>query len=278
MALSIIIGIAIGLILGLTGAGGSVFAMPLLVFLLGLPIQQAIGISLGAVFVSALFGVLTNLRSSDIQWLPAIVFAVIGATISPLGVWAAHLLSTEFLMLVFALLVVLIATRMWREASANPEDSKVVRASSLGVANKAPLALCRANNNRPFELGLPCAMGISAGALSTGFLSGLLGVGGGFLIIPTLMRLTGIGIKQAVASSLLVITIISGTAFCTFITSGNNLETTTLFLVALGGVSGMLLGRVVSKHIAGTLLQKTFSIMMIIMASIIIFSALSSTP
>ena len=81
--MAIIVGCIIGLVLGLTGAGGSIFAVPLLIILLSLPAQQAIGLSLGAVALSSLLGVFTKIKSGDIQWLPAMVYSVIGSLVAP---------------------------------------------------------------------------------------------------------------------------------------------------------------------------------------------------
>ena len=76
--MSVVIGLVIGLVLGLTGAGGSIFAVPLLMLLLGLPINDAIGIALGAVAVSAFIGTLSNWRAQYILWVPAIALGLGG--------------------------------------------------------------------------------------------------------------------------------------------------------------------------------------------------------
>tara|TARA_R110001599_G_scaffold149671_1_gene333630 strand:- start:2078 stop:2896 length:819 start_codon:yes stop_codon:yes gene_type:complete len=267
--MGLLVGIVIGLVLGLTGAGGSVFAVPLLILLLGLPVQQAIGISLGAVFVSALFGVFTHLKSKQILWLPAIVFSVLGGAFAPVGGWIGRQISEPVLMIGFGVLVVLIATRMWTQAVKNPEDSSIVRASKPNSDDPAT-AICRINNNQRFKLGLPCILGVSGGAIVTGILSGLFGVGGGFMIIPTLIYLTGIGMKQAVATSLVVISVISATGFSSFLMAGNEISTSVLMWVAIGGILGMLVSIGAGKKIAGPSLQKAFSILMLLMAGIIL--------
>ena len=83
--MSVLIGLVIGLVLGLTGAGGSIFAVPLLMLLLGLPINDAIGIALGAVAVSAFIGTLSNWRAQYILWVPAIALGLGGALVAPIG-------------------------------------------------------------------------------------------------------------------------------------------------------------------------------------------------
>ena len=81
----LITGLMVGLVLGLTGAGGSVFAVPMFILFLQLPAQQAMGLSLAVVSVSAFYGTLLRLKSHEIQWLPAAVYALIGAVTAPVG-------------------------------------------------------------------------------------------------------------------------------------------------------------------------------------------------
>ena len=266
---AILVGITIGLVLGLTGAGGSVFAVPLLMLLLDLSAQQAIGISLGAVCISALFGSFRHLKSKQIQWMPAIVYASLGGIVAPLGGWLSQQIDENTLLLGFSILVILIALRMWQQAIRKPEETAVVRATNI-ESTEVHQATCQINYGRPFRIGLSCILGVGGGAIATGLLSGLFGVGGGFLIIPTLIFLTGINMKQAVATSLVVISIISFSGFCSFLLNGNDINTSTLSYVALGGIAGMALGIKASRKMAGPKLQKIFSILMLLMALIIV--------
>jgi len=270
----LIVGLLIGLVLGLTGAGGSVFAVPLLILLMGIDPQTAMGLSLGAVASSASLGVLAKLSSGDIQWLPAIAYAGIGALLAPVGVYLNQRLPADGLMLGFAVLVLVVAMRLWRQAQDTPALANEVR-SSLNVETSAGPALCRANALQPFRLGLPCIMSVSAGAMATGILSGLFGVGGGFLIVPSLMFLLACTIRQAVATSLVVISVISLSGFISFLWQGNNIAPDVLMWLAAGGLLGMMLGVVLSKYIAGSQLQKIFSIMMVLMAALSLFSQLN---
>jgi uncharacterized membrane protein YfcA len=275
-----IIGLIIGTVLGLTGAGGSVFAVPLLMALLDLPIQQAIGISLGAVSACAFYGVLIRIKSKEILWLPALVFASIGSIFSPLGNWLNQFIPSFYLLLGFSCLVLIVASRMWISASRQPDQAKLVRASRIST-ERHQSALCntnisKANNGSPFKIGPRCVAGMAAAAAATGILSGLLGVGGGFLIVPTLLFLTGISMTQAVATSMVIIALVSGSGFISYLTLGNNVPIDILVQVALGGLVGMTLGIMFSKKIAGPSLQKGFSLLMLLMAAIIIFQGIDA--
>ncbi len=266
-----LVGLLTGLVLGLTGAGGSVFAVPLLVYLVHLTPQEAVGVSLGAVSFSALFGVLTRLRSRQIAWLPALVYAVLGAACSPLGVHLNQRANPRLLMVIFSLLVLLIAARMWYQAVHTPQQTRTLR-SSLPERGAAHGALCRMNQGAAFKIGLPCVAGMALGAVLTGLLSGLFGVGGGFLIVPTLLFLTGISIQQAVATSLVVISLVSLSGFTSFMLAGSPVELALLGRVSIAGVVGMAAGVIGSRHLAGPLLQKIFAALMLSMALLTLFT------
>ncbi len=270
-----LVGIIIGLVLGLTGAGGSVFAVPLLIWLVGLEPSQAIGISLGAVAAGALFGVVARLRSGEIQWLPALVYAGLGSLSTPLGTWLNRRIDGQWLMIGFSVLVLIIAARLWHQAGTQPGDTRVVR-GSLHPAEDQGGAVCRMIDNEPFRIGLPCIAGMSAGALLTGLLAGLFGVGGGFIIVPTLLFLTGISIRQAVATSLVVICAVGSSGFVSFLISGGSPGTQILIQVAIGSVIGMFAGIVLSRRLSGPTLQKTFAVMMLFIALATLFDNLNS--
>jgi hypothetical protein len=264
--MALLVGIIIGLVLGLTGAGGSVFAVPLLIWVVGLEPTQAIGISLGAVAAGALFGVLARIRSGEIQWLPAVVYATLGALATPAGTWLNRRIDEQWLMLGFGLLAMSIALRLWVQARRNPSETKAVRASVYEPDANAG-AVCRMINNEPFRIGLPCIAGMSGGALLTGVLSGLFGVGGGFIIVPTMLFLTGISIRQAVATSLVVISAVGISGFTSFLLSGGSPAPAILLQVAGGSLAGMTAGILLSKRVSGPTLQKVFAVLMFFTAA-----------
>ncbi len=270
-----IVGLVIGAVLGLTGAGGSVFAVPLLMALLSMSAQQAMGISLGAVAISALFGVFTKLRSGHIQWLPALAFLFVGSIFSPLGTWLNRQTNETALLIGFSILVVLVALKLWKQASTHPEQTHHVRSGSSS-ADENKEAICIINQGKPFKVGPRCMIGICLSAMATGILSGLFGVGGGFMIVPTLIFLTSISMQQAVATSLVVISAVSGSGFISYLMLGDPLEMAILVQVALGGLTGMTIGIFASQYIAGPKLQKIFSVLMLMIAIVTVASILKS--
>lgn len=244
--MDVLVGIVVGTVLGLTGAGGSVFAVPLLIYVLKLSPQTAMGISLGIVGISACFGVFTKLKSKQINWVPGMIFAIIGSTTAPLGIYLNKQFNEKLLLTGFAFIVMIVAFRMFKRSS---------RQSNASNANKITEI-----SKKTILIAIPMA------AL-TGILSGLFGVGGGFLIIPSLVIIMRFHIQSAIATSFLIISIVSMSGFISFINSHNDFTHYHLFLKLVGGgMLGMLVGNKIGKHLPGAILEKLFAILMLVMA------------
>jgi uncharacterized membrane protein YfcA len=265
MALSI--GLVIGLLLGLTGAGGSVLAVPLLLLGLRLPPQEAMGISLGAVAASALVGVISRLKSGDIAWAPALIFAATGMLAAPVGRFTGAITPQLMLQAVFTVLAVGIAVKMWLQASKTPEATREVRAGKNAPA-ELPTPICQANAKGALPLNPRCIVVLGASGLFAGFLSGYLGVGGGFVVVPLLMSISQITMRQAVGTSLVIITLVSTVGFGTYLMMDPKLPLSLFLWIVGGGLLGMLLGTAIAGKIAGPTLQKGFSVAVIILALI----------
>lgn len=265
--LSFIIGGLVGLVLGLTGAGGSLFAVPLLMLGLGLAASEATGLALGAVAASALWGLLLRLRAGQIIWLPALILALAGALMAPVGRLLALQLSETALMLGFSLLVLGVAWRMWRQADQTPEQTSITRAGRLEVSG-AEAPLCPLSDSGQLELKARCLTALGVGGLGAGLLSGLFGVGGGFVIVPLLVLMTRLPMPAAVATSLAVIAIISSAGFASYLWLGGGVDLARLGLLAAGGVFGMWAGSKLAARIAGPSLQRLFVVLMLALTSL----------
>ncbi|MET4696002.1 sulfite exporter TauE/SafE family protein [Endozoicomonas lisbonensis] len=269
--MTLLIGLFIGLVLGLTGAGGSVFAVPLLL-LVHVPLHQAIGLSLGAVAISAAIGAINKLPSGQIQWLPAVIFLTLGMITAPLGNWLNHFIEEAYLLTGFCILVLIVASRLWHQAEKQSDHTYSVRATSdrtaKDISDSESCASSGLVNNTGNKISARCFIPLSLGAMVTGLLSGLFGIGGGFLIIPTLLYLTEISMKQAVATSLVIITAVSTSGFVSFTLSNPLPDLNMLMRLAIAGSIGMLAGSQIGQHITGPKLQKTFAVLMVIIASV----------
>ncbi|MDB4108792.1 sulfite exporter TauE/SafE family protein [Porticoccaceae bacterium] len=265
--MSVLIGVVIGLVLGLTGAGGSIFAVPLLMLLLDLPINDTIGIALGAVAVSALIGTLSNWRANYILWVPAIALGLGGALVAPIGKYIGSQLPPSSLLIGFCVLAFIIAGLMWRQTVTAPERANVVR-SGHGEENDLIQPICRFSPDDQFDTSPKCIAALTGCGLLVGLLSGLFGVGGGFLIVPALLFITQVSMRQAVATSLLIICVIGGTGFASFVVGNSTVDWLLLAKVCVGGLLGMLVGRLIADRIAGPQLQKVFALALITIAAL----------
>ncbi len=213
MILSLLFGLIVGFALGLTGGGGSVFAVPLLVYGLGVPAHEAVVISLAAVGTTALGGGLARLRTGEAELRTAFVFGLSGIIGAPLGAWLSPRFPEAALLAGFALLMLAVAIRMWRQASRRPEETRLVRAGAdLGCRYTGPA--CRYDPAGQLQFTSRCAARLMLTGSATGLLSGLFGVGGGFLIVPALVLVASLPMRRAVATSLWVIAIISRSGCC----------------------------------------------------------------
>lgn len=144
---------------------------------------------------------------------------------------------------------------MWRQTVSAPEQAGVVRSGQFdGDDYVAPI--CRFTQSEQFELSSKCLMAPIFCGLIVGLLSGLFGVGDGFFIVPALLYITQVSMRQAVATSLLIISVIGSSGFLSFALASPNLDWWLLLKVCSGGVLGMIAGRLVAQFIAGVLLQK----------------------
>jgi hypothetical protein len=248
--LSIVFGSLIGFALGLTGGGGSIFAVPMLVYGLAVPPREAIGVSLAAVGTTALLGALGRLRAGEVNIRVGLLFAIAGMLGAPLGTAINAYLPEWLLLLMFAGLMVAIAVRMWNKA--RPAGTS----SATTVANTT--------------ITLRDLAGLGVVGLITGVLSGLFGVGGGFLIVPGLVLAGKLPVHRAVATSLLVIAMISASGLASYLLAGRHLglELTVLFVV--GGALGMLAGTWLSRRLSAPKLQRLFAVVMVAVALFVI--------
>ncbi len=175
LALSLTLAALIGLSLGLLGSGGSIITMPVLVYVAGVSPHQAVGMSLFIVGTTSLLGTAVNLRRGSFDLRAAVFFAVSGILGSYLGARLTHQVPGQVLLLLFGVLMLVAGTRM---LMTSPQAS--------------PGCVCE-----PVR-----CLGIG---LAVGLLTGFLGVGGGFVILPALVLFAGLEMKTAVGTSLAVI-------------------------------------------------------------------------
>ncbi|MCA9057660.1 MAG: sulfite exporter TauE/SafE family protein [Planctomycetaceae bacterium] len=269
--LATLFGLIVGFALGLTGGGGGVFAVPLLVYGLGVAPREAVGISLAAVGGTALSGAIPRLIRGEVELRTGLLFAVAGMAGAPIGSWIATLIPENILLALFALLMLVVAWRMWAKAR-NPGLPSGVCATEGDRDRSA----CQRDSDGQLRLTSRCARLLVLIGLVTGILSGLFGVGGGFVIVPALVLFSGMNIHRAVGTSLFVIFLVSLSGVASHFANGNDLSLNTALQFLAGGFAGMWVGGLVACKLKGPTLQKLFSIAVVLVAGFVIVKSLLS--
>jgi len=264
LLLALPLGGIVGLVLGLTGAGGSIIAVPLLVLGLGWPLTTAAPIALLAVACSAAYGTYSAWKLSYVRYRAALIMATLGIVTAPAGIAAIRFFRPDQMTALFAVVMMIVAARMFIQAVRTPEDTRVLRADVHGDGQRARGPLCRLNQETGRIIWTPLCIALMSGVgAMTGFLSGLLGVGGGFVIVPALRSSTELSMHSAVATSLMVIALVSTGTFATMLIHGKAFSWMFAMPFIAGSLIGMWGGRLIAPKIAGPKLQQGFAIALI---------------
>jgi uncharacterized membrane protein YfcA len=256
VAATIGLGLLIGLTMGALGGGGAVLTVPALVHVVGLDVQAATTASLVIVGISALAGALAHARSGRVRWGVGALFSAIGIAAGVAGTAANRLVNPDALLLAFAAVVLLTAAAML--------------SSSRGARSAVPPRTDPAPATKHWTVGRIAAI-VGAGLL-VGFMTGFFGVGGGFVIVPALVLVLGLPMPQAVATSLVVISINSGAALLA--RAGTvDLDWAVVLPFTAATVAGSLGGRAITDRVSSTTLTRAFAVLLIAVA---VYTATSS--
>ncbi len=245
------LGAVVGLLLALTGAGGGILAVPLLVFALHLGVAAAAPVGLLAVGLAAAMSATLGLRDGIVRYRAALLMGGLAMVLAPLGVLAAQRVPNTPLTIAFAAVLAVAAWRMWQRArhAADGHD---------GVTRAALPCVLDARDGR-LVWTRPCAQALAFTGVVAGVLSGLLGVGGGFVIVPALTRFTELSARSVVATSLAVIALASVGGVGAAAWHGA-IAWDIALPFAIGSVAASLLARLIATHVAGPRLQQGFAI------------------
>ncbi|MDA0833371.1 MAG: sulfite exporter TauE/SafE family protein [Planctomycetota bacterium] len=263
--LSILFGTIVGLSLGLTGGGGSIFAVPLLVYGLDVPMREAVGISLAAVGATSFFGFISRWRTGDVELRTGLLFAVAGMIGAPVGSWLSGLIPESILLVLFAGLMIVVAVRMWKKASI-PHTAQ----ADCPIPDQSDAPTCQRDAAGALILTSRCAKLLLLVGVITGILSGMFGVGGGFVIVPALVLFSGMSIYRAVGTSLMVISLVSISGVSSHLLAGREIPFVMTSLFVVGGIAGLLAGNLVGRQLSGPVLQKIFVVAILVVAAFII--------
>ncbi|MGB0910815.1 MAG: sulfite exporter TauE/SafE family protein [Nitrospirales bacterium] len=238
--LGILSGSVIGLLLGATGGGGSLIAIPLLVYVVGIPVQHATAMSLVVVGYSAVFGAWQQSRHGMVKVRIALVFSSTGAMGAWVGAQGHRLVADDVILFMFGFL--LMAISGW------------ILQLHLLNANQAIEVECAEH------FSWNCAVKAMAIGFGVGLLTGFFGIGGGFVIVPSLMFVLGFPMGMAVGTSFLIIALTSIGGIVGHLDL-NHIDIQLTGVVILGSLLGMIVGARVAKKMNERTLQKSFAIL-----------------
>jgi len=241
--------VLIGLALGMLGSGGSILTVPVLVYLVGEPEKLAIAESLAIVGLIALVGAIPYALRNLVDWKSGVVFGMPGVIGTYAGAWLSQFVSGSVQIVLFAVVMILAALVM-------------AGAKGLSAAPRPPRAV--------WKTGLE--------GLMVGVTSGLVGVGGGFLIVPALVLLGGLSMHLAIGTSLLIIGLNSASGFYKYLhllpQQGYAVHWDIVLLFAALGVAGSFLGGRIAAGIPQLSLRRGFAGFLVLMGAFILWQNL----
>ena len=240
--LAMLLGAVIGLSLGMLGGGGSILTVPALVYILGQDPHAAVSASLVIVGLNAATGAWLHQRAGNVRLRAALLFGGAGLLAAFAGARLSALLSDSLLLILFALLMLGVAMLMLRGSAAAPS-----------AEHKMALVWWK----------------VLIGGVTIGFLTGFLGVGGGFLIVPALVLVLGMSMREAVGSSLVVIALNSAAGLL-----GHAGDPGVSWLIVgsllAGGLPGLLLGSRLAQRLPIARLRQGFAMLVVALGAVLL--------
>ncbi len=258
--LSIISGILVGFSLGLIGGGGSILAIPLLLYFVGLAngippsspeysyiTHLTIGTTALAVGLNSYINSFMHWRKGNVRVAEGVIFTIPGVVGDVIGAYISHLMSGALILFLFGFLMIAVAIRMWK-SKCNPKNlNNQQNSNSLSLKQRVKL-------NRVIPAGL-----------LVGFASGYFGIGGGFLVVPGLLFSTGIDMLRAVGTSLIAVGTFGVVTSATFAYYGY-IDVIISLLYLVGGILGGYVGSTLASRLPRQTLRKIFAVVIIVVA------------
>lgn len=233
-----------GVVLGLMGGGGSILTVPIAAYVLGLPAAQATATSLVVVGLSSVVATLAQARAGRVRWREGLIFAAVGIPGTQLGSRLARGLPGPLLMSAFALMALATALAMLRPRKAGTADAEPPAPSGPGRM-------------------------LLTGA-QVGLLTGLVGAGGGFMVVPALALRGGLSMPEAAATSLLVIALNSASGVTGALLAGTRVPWPLALTLAGVSIAGSLAGVRLSRYVSAAALKRGFGWMVVVLSLFIL--------
>lgn len=246
----LIAAVAIGVSLGLLGGGGSILTVPLLTYVAGFDAKEAIAASLFVVGVTSAVSVIAHARRGNVRWRMGLIFGAAGMAGAFGGGLLGGLIPGTVLMIAFALMMLATAGAMLR--------GRKQQGAAEDPGERAP--------------ELPVVR-IVVDGLVVGFVTGLVGAGGGFLVVPALALLAGLPMTAAVGTSLLVIALKSFAGFAGYLTSVS-LDWGLVLGVTGAAIAGSVIGAKLTSKVPEAALRRGFGVFVLVMGVIVLWQEL----
>ncbi|MBJ7471044.1 MAG: sulfite exporter TauE/SafE family protein [Solirubrobacteraceae bacterium] len=239
MIAAILFGLAIGAVVGMVGGGGAVLAVPVLVYAVGLDVHEATTVSLAVVAAATATGAVTQMRSGTVCWSSAAWFASAAVAGSVVGTALNAVVGGAALLMVFSVVMLLAARATWERAGQERSDVGCPRAQA--------------------KVLLP--VGFVVGALT-----GLIGVGGGFVIVPALAIGLSFGMRQAMGTSMVIVLIVSLAGLGSHLVAGNPFDAEVALAMGGAAAAGAFLGARLAPKVPVRQLGRGFAVLVALVA------------
>lgn len=273
------LGIVIGLVLGALGGGGGVLVVPALVYVLGQTAQDATTSSVIIVGITAITGTLARLSGGLIDWRTGLAFGVIGIPTAYLGTQLNRHVAQDVLLLAFAAVTLIAAAAMLvdirrhRGQDLNPDDPDQVVDPGPSSGTRTLLA-ARPGARTCSEIAVMAGKVLLCG-LAVGFLTGFLGVGGGFLVVPALVIVLRTPMTFAVGTSLMIIALNSMTSFVSRLGVAE-FDWKIIVPFTVAAIVGAVIGKRLAGRLSGNLLTRAFAIMLMVVGGLVAAQSLGA--
>jgi uncharacterized membrane protein YfcA len=251
---AILAGLATGIMLGIFGSGGSIITTPALLYLLRVEPKSAIAMSLGIIAVTATLAALQHWRRGNVDLRVTVVFGLFGAVGTYAGARLGVITPVTVQLTIFALVMFAAAWRMLRRP---PAAHRSVGAAATEAVERPDL-----------RIGHIALHGVAVGALA-----GLVGVGGGFLIVPALVLLSRLPMKQAVGTSLSIVAIQCYAGFAGYL-GKVPIDYGLMATFAAVAISGSIIGTRFAHRLSPERLKRAFGVFLVLVATYILVSEL----
>ena len=264
------------------GAGGSILTVPIFIYVLGIAPKAAIAMSLAAIGATSAIGAFSHWRHDLVDVRIALIFGGFAMGAAFVGARLARYVPEAVQLTLFGIVVLTAAVLMLRNAMRAPDERKVAadQAGDIGMTGEAPGAMAESvegsgapldpaprNGPRPRDLrwGWIALQGVAVGALTA-----VIGVGGGFLIVPALVLLGGVSMHRAVGTSLLIITINALSGFAGYL---GQVPIDWVLVAGFAGAAGVgiLVGGRLARHVSQRHLKQAFALLLLLVGAYVLY-------